>query len=108
MYNSKFVQKLVFAYRICPLSLETIKHFQAYINCLLWSGIENFPKCAVFDIVNGLILIIAQRTNLQSVKQDWEAFRFYKLYNNLIWGNSTNSSKNPTIEWPIERTLSIV
>jgi len=28
-----------------------------------------------------------------SVKQDWETFRFYKLYNNLIRGNSTNSSK---------------
>jgi len=65
MYNTKFVQKLAFAYRNCPLILETTKHFQAYINCLLWSGIENFPKCAVYDIVNGLILIFAQRTNLQ-------------------------------------------
>jgi len=83
--------------------METTKHFQAYINSLLWSGIENFPKSAVYDIVNGLILIFAQRTNLQSVKQDWEAFRFYKLYNTRIRGNSTNSSKN-TIEWPIERT----
>jgi len=73
----------------------------------MWPGIENFPKGAVYDIVNGLILIFAQRTKLQSVKQDWEAFKFYKLYNNLIRGNSTNSSKN-TIEWPIERTLSIV
>ena len=31
MYNIKFVQKLAFAYRSCPLSLETTKHFQAYI-----------------------------------------------------------------------------
>jgi len=30
MYNTKFVQKLAFAYRNCPLSLETTKHFQAY------------------------------------------------------------------------------
>ena len=60
-------------------------------------GIENFPKCAVYDIVNRLILIFAQRTGLQSVKQDWETFRFYKLYSNLIRGNSTNFSKN-TIE----------
>jgi len=58
-------------------------------------------ECGVYDIVNGLILIFVQRTNLQSVKQDWEAFRFYKLYNNLVRGNSTDSSKN-TIEWPIE------
>jgi len=36
--------------------------------------------------VNGLILILAQRTGLQSVKQDWETFRFYKLYNNLGTG----------------------
>ena len=36
MYNTKFVQKLAFAYRNCPLSLETAKHFQAYINSLLW------------------------------------------------------------------------
>ena len=50
MYNTKFVQKLAFAYRNCPLSLETTKHFQAYINSLLWSGVENFPKCAVYDI----------------------------------------------------------
>jgi len=38
MYNTKFVQKLAFAYRNCPLtpfSLETTKHFQAYINSLL-------------------------------------------------------------------------
>jgi len=91
MYNTKFVQQLAFAYRNCPLSLETAKHFQAYLNSLLWSGIENFPKCVVCDI-NGLILIFAQRTGLQSVKQDWETFSFYKLYNNLIRGNSTNSS----------------
>ena len=26
--------------------------------------------------------MFAQRTGLQSVKQDWETFRFYKLYNN--------------------------
>ena len=69
------------------------------------SGNENFPICAVYDIVNGLILIFAQRTGLQSIKQDWETFRFYKLYNNLIRGNSTNTSKN-TIDCPIERTLS--
>ena len=50
MYNTKFVQKLAFAYRNCPLSLEATKHFQAYINSLLWSGVENFPKCAVYDI----------------------------------------------------------
>jgi len=31
MYNIKFVQKLAFAYRNCPLSLETTKHFQALI-----------------------------------------------------------------------------
>jgi len=56
------------------------------INSLLWSGIENFPTCAVNDIVNGngLILILAQRRGLQSVKQDREIFRFYKQYNNLI------------------------
>ena len=30
MYNS--VQKLAFAYRNCPLSLETTKHFQTYIS----------------------------------------------------------------------------
>ena len=35
MYDTKFVQKLAFAYRNCPLSLETTKHFQAYINSLL-------------------------------------------------------------------------
>jgi len=29
-------------------------------------------------------LIFALRTNLQSVKHDWEAFRFYKLYRNLF------------------------
>ena len=29
--------------------------------------VENFPKCAVCDIVNGLILIFAQGTGLQSV-----------------------------------------
>jgi len=29
--------------------------------------VENFPKCAVCDIVNSLILIFAQRTGLQSV-----------------------------------------
>jgi len=69
------------------------------------SGNENFPICAVYDIVNGLILIFVQRTGLQSIKQDWEKFRFYKLYNNLIRGNSTNTSKN-TIDCPIERTLS--
>jgi len=28
-----------------------------------------FPKCAVYDVVNGLILIFPQRTSLQSVKQ---------------------------------------
>ena len=39
MYSTKFVQKLAFAYRTCPLSLETTKHFQAYINSVLWSGI---------------------------------------------------------------------
>jgi len=39
MYNAKIVQKLAFAYRNCPLSLETTKHFQAYINSLLWSDI---------------------------------------------------------------------
>jgi len=50
MCNTKFA----FAYRNCPLSLETTKPFQAYINSLLWYGIENFPKCAVYDIVNGL------------------------------------------------------
>ena len=92
MYNTKVGKKLAFAYRNCPLSLETTKHFQAYINSLLLSGIENFPKCAVYDIVCGLILVFVQRTGLQSVKQDWETFRFYKLYNNLIWGNSANSS----------------
>jgi len=59
MYKTKFVQKLAFAYRSCALSLETTKHFQAYINSLLSSGIENFPKCAVYDIVSGLILIFA-------------------------------------------------
>jgi len=47
MYNTKFVQKLAFAYRNCPLSLEITKHLQAYINSLLRSGIENFPECAV-------------------------------------------------------------
>jgi len=52
MYNTKFVQKLAFAYRNCPLSRETTKHFQAYINSLLCSGIENLPKCAVYDIVS--------------------------------------------------------
>jgi len=46
MYNTKFVQKLAFAYRNCPLSLETTKHSQTYINSLSWSGIENFPKRA--------------------------------------------------------------
>jgi len=106
MYNNKFVQKLAFAYRNCPLSLETTKHLQAYINSLSWSGIENFPNSAVYDIVNGLILIFAQRTGLQSVKQDWETFRFYKLYNNLIRGNSTNSSKN-TIKWPFATLFKI-
>jgi len=50
MYNTKFVQKLALAYRNCPLNLETTRHFQAYINSLLWSGIENFPKCAVYDM----------------------------------------------------------
>ena len=69
MCNTKFVQKLASAYRNCPLSLETTKHFQAYINSLLWSAIENFPKFAVYDIVNGLTLISARRTGLQSVKQ---------------------------------------
>jgi len=54
MYDTKFVQKLAFSYRNCPLSLETTKHFQTYINSLLWSGIEIFPKCAVYNIVNGL------------------------------------------------------
>jgi len=49
MYNTKFVQKLAFAYRNCPLSLETTKHFQTYINSLLRPGIENFPKCDVYD-----------------------------------------------------------
>jgi len=39
-----------------------------------------FSKRAVNDILNGLILIFAQRTGLQSVKQDRETFRFYKLY----------------------------
>jgi len=39
MHSTKFVQKLAFAYRTCPLSLETTKHFQAYINSVLWSGI---------------------------------------------------------------------
>jgi len=59
---------------------------------------EQFPKCAINDTVNRLISILAQRTGLQSLKQDWETFRFYKMYNiNLIRGNSTNSSKN-TIE----------
>jgi len=47
--------------------------------------------------VNRLILILAQMTGLQSVEQDWETFRFYNLYNTLIRGNSTNTSKN-TIE----------
>jgi len=27
MYNTKFVQKLAFAYRNCTLSLDTTKHF---------------------------------------------------------------------------------
>jgi len=62
MYNTKFVQKLAFAYRNCPLSLETTKHFLAYTDSFLWSGIENFPKCAIYDIVNGLIVIFAHRT----------------------------------------------
>ena len=36
MCNSKFfLKKLAFAYRNCPLSLKTTKHFQAYINSLL-------------------------------------------------------------------------
>jgi len=30
MYNAKFAQKLAFAYRSWPLSLETTKHFQAF------------------------------------------------------------------------------
>ena len=52
----------------------------------------------LFMTVDGLVLIFAQRTaGLQSVKQDWETFRFYKLFNDLIRGNSTNFSKN-TIE----------
>jgi len=40
MYNTKFVQKLAFAYRNCPLSLETTKHFQTYmvfiVRCFLF------------------------------------------------------------------------
>ena len=72
MYNTKFVQKLAFAYQ---LSLETTKQFQTYINSFLLSGIENFPKCAVYDIVNGLVVIFAQKTGLQSVKQDWDTDR---------------------------------
>jgi len=36
MYNAKFVQKLAFAYRNCPLSLETTKHFLAYIYFVLY------------------------------------------------------------------------
>ena len=44
-YVTNCVQKLAFAYRNYPLSLETTKHFQAYINSLLRSGVENFPKC---------------------------------------------------------------
>ena len=36
MYNTKFVQKLAFAYRNCPFSPETTKHFQAYIISLLF------------------------------------------------------------------------
>jgi len=32
MCNIKFVPKLAFVYRNCPLSLETTKRFQAYIN----------------------------------------------------------------------------
>jgi len=95
MYNTKFVQKLAFAYRNCPLSLETTKHFQAYINSLLCSGIDNFINVLLMT-VNGLILIFTLGTCLQSVKQDWETFRFYKLYDDLIRGNSTNTSKNTT------------
>jgi len=45
----------------------------------------------VLFIVNGLMMISAQGTGLQSVKQDWKTFRFYKLYNYLIRRNSTNS-----------------
>jgi len=88
MCNTEFVQKLAFAYRNCPLSPETTKHFQAYINSLLWPCIENFPKCAVYDIVDGLILISAQKN-----KRKYQ----YKSIKYVI--NSTFSHKKTADYW---------
>jgi len=42
IYHTKFVQKLAFTYRNCPLSLETIKHCLARIDSLLWSSMKIF------------------------------------------------------------------
>jgi len=96
IYNTKFVQKLAFTFRNCLFSLETIKHFKhtSKVSCDL--VLKIFINVLLMT-VNRLILILAQMTGLQSVEQDWETFRFYKLYNTLIRGNSTNTSKN-TIE----------
>jgi len=46
MYNTKLVQTLAFAYSHCPLSLETTKHFQTYINSLFaeTNGKLNGPR----------------------------------------------------------------
>jgi len=54
MYNTKFVQKLAFAYRNCPLSLEITNYstHTSTVSCDL--ALKIFSNCAVYDTVNGL------------------------------------------------------
>jgi len=68
MYNTKFAQKLAFAYRNCPLSLETTKHFQANINSICDLVLKIFLNVLfTTQLMDLYILIFAQRAGLQSV-----------------------------------------
>jgi len=58
MYNTKFVQKLAFAYRNCPLSLETTKHFQTYMVFIV--------RCFLFVFFYHLVMIKAAQSLLDS------------------------------------------
>jgi len=56
-------------------------------------GIKNFPKYAVYDIADGLILIFAQRTGLQSVKTGL--------------GNILGTTAQVKIKWVSRQTIRI-